>query len=48
MPARMIHELLHVAGQMENLTVTVGPGDPPTTAQIQQIVEEACANPYEL
>jgi len=44
----LIHELLHVAGQMENLTVTVGPGDPPTTAQIQQIVEDACANPYEL
>lgn len=44
----LIHELLHVAGQMENLSVTVGPGDPPTTAQIQQIVEEACANPYEL
>jgi len=41
----LIHELLHVAGQMEDTTPSAGPGDPPTTNQIQVIVEEACDEP---
>lgn len=40
--AVLIHELLHVAGQREDLTNTSGPDDPPTTSQIQTIVKNAC------
>lgn len=42
---RLIHELLHVAGQKENTTPSTGPGDPPTTNQLNDLVREACLNP---
>lgn len=38
----LIHEALHVAGQVEDKTGTVGPEDPPTTAQITANVKAAC------
>lgn len=41
----LIHELLHVAGQLEDGTTTTGPGNPPTTNQIQSTVTQACTNP---
>jgi hypothetical protein len=43
--AMLIHEWLHRAGQLEDLTSTAGPGDPPTSDQIQAMVEEACNDP---
>lgn len=42
---RLLHELLHVAGQKEDSTPTTGPGDPPTTNQLNDLVREACLNP---
>ncbi|HEX7829230.1 MAG TPA: hypothetical protein VF787_06215 [Thermoanaerobaculia bacterium] len=41
--AVIIHEALHVAGQLEDKTGTVGPGDPPTTGQISANVKAACS-----
>lgn len=41
----LIHELLHVAGQMEDTTTTTGPGNPPTTNQLNDLVRAACLNP---
>lgn len=40
--AFVIHEALHVAGQAEDKTTSVGPADAPTSGQIQQRVQEAC------
>lgn len=42
---RLIHELLHVAGQTEDGTSSHGPGDAPTSTQIDDLVREACQNP---
>lgn len=42
---RLIHELLHVAGQIEDGSSTSGPGDPPTSGQINDIVRDACRDP---
>lgn len=42
---RLIHELLHVAGQREDTSTTTGPGNPPTTNQLNDLVREACLNP---
>lgn len=39
---KIIHETLHVAGQFENTNGSVGPGDPPNPAQIDDLVNEAC------
>lgn len=41
----LIHETLHVAGQMEDRDSAFGPDEPPNTAQIQAVVRDACANP---
>lgn len=41
----LIHETLHVAGQKEDLNTTVGPGNPPSSGQIQDVVRAACATP---
>jgi hypothetical protein len=41
----LIHELLHVAGQKEDTTTSAGPGDPPTTNQLNDVVRAACLNP---
>jgi len=41
----LIHETLHVAGQMEDKDSAFGPGEPPNTAQIQAVVKDACADP---
>ncbi len=38
----VIHEALHVAGQKEDRTTSFGPGDPPTSSQIQANVRAAC------
>jgi hypothetical protein len=38
----LIHETLHVAGQMEDGDGTVGPGDPPNSDQINADVDAAC------
>lgn len=43
--AMLIHEWLHRAGQLEDLTSTTEPGNPPTSDQIQAMVEEACNDP---
>ena len=40
----LIHELLHAFGQIEDGTTTVGPGDFPTTGQINGVVLDACNN----
>jgi len=40
--AIMIHEVLHVAGQPEDATPGIGPGDFPTTNEITQRVKDAC------
>lgn len=40
--ALIIHEALHVAGQPEDQTTTAGPGDDPTSSDIQATVREAC------
>lgn len=40
----LIHEAMHVAGQLENETGTVtGPSDPPNSGQIQGEVKKACS-----
>lgn len=39
---KLIHEALHVAGQPEDGDASVGPGDPPNTTQIDEIVRKAC------
>ena len=44
----LIHEALHVAGQMEDSSTTTGPGNPPTTNQLTKSVEAACDNPTPL
>lgn len=41
----IIHELLHVAGQLEDGTSGAGPGNPPTSSQINDAVNAACASP---
>ena len=41
----LIHESLHVAGQLEDQTTSNGPGNPPTSGQITDIVDEACDSP---
>jgi hypothetical protein len=38
----IIHEALHVAGQLEDSSGTVGPGNPPTSGQITANVTAAC------
>ncbi|HEX7830041.1 MAG TPA: hypothetical protein VF787_10300 [Thermoanaerobaculia bacterium] len=38
----LIHETLHVAGQMEDLDGTIGPDDPPNSGQINADVDAAC------
>lgn len=38
----IIHELLHVAGQTEDTTSSAGPGNPPTSEEIDQVVRLAC------
>jgi hypothetical protein len=38
----VIHETMHVAGQPEDKTSSVGPNDPPTTSQITARIKEAC------
>lgn len=38
----LIHEALHVGGQREDTDGAVGPGNPPNTGQISEIVAEAC------
>jgi hypothetical protein len=40
--AVIIHEAMHVAGQMEDRNGTVGPGDPPSSGQIDANVKAAC------
>lgn len=42
---RVIHELLHIAGQREDETSSTGPGDPPTSNQLNDLVRVACVNP---
>lgn len=42
---KIIHELLHVAGQTEDQTTSTGPGDAPTPTLIDQLVTAACQNP---
>jgi hypothetical protein len=44
----VLHEILHFAGQGEDLTTVVGVGNPPTTDQISGAVEEACTAPQEV
>jgi hypothetical protein len=39
---KVLHEALHVAGQFEDTNGSVGPGDPPNTTQIDDIVRNAC------
>jgi hypothetical protein len=39
---KVLHEALHVAGQPEDTDGSVGPGDPPNTTQIDEIVRQAC------
>jgi len=46
--AMLIHEWLHIATQTEDFTPTVGPGDPPTSDIIQQMVEDACDDPQRI
>lgn len=38
----LVHEALHVAGQAEDRNGTVGPGDPPSSAKIDELVQRAC------
>ncbi len=38
----IIHEALHVAGQLENTNSQAGPGDPPNPSQIDQAIKDAC------
>jgi hypothetical protein len=38
----VIHEALHVAGQLEDGNGTTGPGDPPNSGQISSNVADAC------
>lgn len=40
--AIVVHETMHVAGQPEDTTSSVGPDDPPTTSQITARIKEAC------
>jgi len=40
----IIHELLHVAGQLEDGNGTTGPGDPPNSGQININVDAACGS----
>jgi hypothetical protein len=43
-PYYLIHEAMHVAGQLENGTGTVtGPSDPPNSEQITALVKKACS-----
>ena len=44
----LIHEILHFAGQGEDLTPVVGVGNPPTTNQISDAVIDACEAPQEV
>lgn len=39
---KLIHEAMHVAGQLEDKNGSVGPGDPPNTGQIDDVVRKAC------
>lgn len=43
--AVLIHEALHIAGQDEDQTSWSGPGDPPRSMDISQIVANACNLP---
>lgn len=38
----LIHEAMHVGGQREDTNGSVGPGDPPNTVQINDVVARAC------
>jgi hypothetical protein len=38
----LIHEALHVGGQLEDKDTTVGPNDPPNSSQIGADVKKAC------
>lgn len=40
--AIVIHEAMHVAGQLEDQDSTTGPGDPPNSTQITDQVKAAC------
>lgn len=40
--AILIHEAMHVAGQLEDGSSTSGPGDPPNTSEITSTVRAAC------
>jgi hypothetical protein len=40
--ATLIHEAMHVAGQREDTNTTVGAGDPPSSANITNVVNRAC------
>jgi hypothetical protein len=44
----LLHEILHFAGQNEDLTPLVGVGNPPTTGQISDAVLDACTAPQEV
>lgn len=39
---KLLHEALHVAGQLEDKNGSVGPGNPPSTGQIDDLVRDAC------
>jgi hypothetical protein len=41
----LIHELLHTAGQDEDGTPYYGPGNAPTSSQLNGVVHEACSPP---
>jgi hypothetical protein len=43
----VIHEILHMSGQLEDPDGSLGPGDPPNSNQIQQTVEAACYDPIQ-
>ncbi len=44
----LIHELLHVAGQREDLNGVAGPNNPPSSDAIQDEVENACTSPADV
>lgn len=44
----LIHELLHVAGQLEDLNGAAGPNNPPSSDAIQDEVENACTSPADV
>lgn len=44
----LIHEILHTAGQDENRTNSAGPGDPPSSDSISDVVYNSCVTPREV